>query len=173
MCSDTVIMPSSVTDLLETMYVKTVKSRTGGVHKRFTMSSSGDSNSNSDSDSDKAEEATQKALATSISDSQDSYRNNERRSADFTLHSSWDTGTSAETQVPEHGGGTKNCRARSSLRITGGRKDTFRAVSTVIHVPARPPVECFDSLPDLCGLPRVGDKIAFKVNITSLCGFCI
>lgn len=145
------------------MHVKTVKSRTGGVHKKFTTSSS-----DSDSDSDKAEGATQKALATSISNSQDSYEHDECPSTDLTQHSSWDICKSAKTQVLGHGRGTKNCSARSSLRITGGRKDNFRAVSSVIHVPASTPVDQYDSLPDLCGLPRAGDKIAFKVNATSL-----
>lgn len=144
------------------MHVKTVKSRTGGVHKKFTTSSS------SDSDSDKAEEATKKALATSISNSQDSYEHDERPSTDLTQHTSCDTGKSAKTQVLGHGRGTKSSRARSSLRIIGGRKDNFRAVSTVIHVPASTPVDQYDSLPDLCGLPRVGDKIVFKVNTTSV-----
>lgn len=140
------------------MTVRTVKSRTGGVHKRFTTSSS------SNNDSDEAEEASEKVLTTSISNERFPCEHDELIATDLARHSSWDIGKSTEMQVLEHDEGSKTCSAVSS-RITGGRKDKFRAVSTVIHVPAGGSVHQYDLLPDLCGLPRVGDRIAFKVSV--------
>lgn len=83
--------------------------------------------------------------------------------ADVAQHSSLDTGVSAEVQWLEHSKSSETCTAMSS-KIVGGRKDKFKAVSTVIHVPADESVHQYDLLPDLHGLPRVGDKIAFKVS---------
>lgn len=87
--------------------------------------------------------------------------------ADVAQHSSLDTGVSAGVQWLEHNKGSESHAAMSS-KIVGGRKDKFKAVSTVIHVPADASMDQCDLLPDLHGLPRVGDKIAFKVS-SSLC----
>jgi len=83
--------------------------------------------------------------------------------ADLAEHSSLDTGLSTGVQWLEHNKSSETHTAMSS-KIVGGRKDKFKAVSTVIHVPADASTEQYDLLPDLHGLPRVGDKIAFKVS---------
>lgn len=143
------------------MTVKTVKSRTGGVHKRFTTSGS------SSSDSDEAEEAEKKGVKTFAS-SHYSCGHDELHPTELAQYSSWDTGKSVGVQQLQCKEGSQTSTAMSS-RIVGGRKDKFRAVSTVIHVPAGTSLYQYDVLPDLCGLPRVGDKIVFKVGSGSPC----
>ena len=174
---------------VDTSRTTTVMSKTGGVHKRFSLfSSSSSADTGTDSETD---EATRSSNLVSRVVAKGANINlgppNISKMYPFIPRQNCIQGRGRGVPIQgrsaaKRGERTQNTEKFTVGRITGGENDQLEVISTVISVPPSESVDGknglsdakkqvtkdYDSYHKLEGPPRVGDMIAFKVNAQTL-----